>query len=326
MNGTVQRGRAAIRKPLLCGCALLFAAAGPAERAGGQTPTAPATALSEALAAACRQNADQLAPYLTAQNESLFRSLPAGQKAALMKRLVLLDAPGRPLLSNDTTGHPVLRCESAGVTVQMRFGDTRLEENLAFVPLEASIPPDKPGEEEKSPPRRVQIGMVREGGQWKLLSVGLLLLDLPALARQWSLEDLAAREEAAITALRDLARALSTYQRAFGKLPGSLAQLGPAPKGGISEDAAGLIDAELAAGSKGGYNFRYRIVPPRPGATGTDQDGQDGFELAATPLEYSKTGGRSFFLDSTGVLRGDEKKGAVATVTDPVIEARRPPP
>jgi hypothetical protein len=292
-----------------------------------QTPSAPApaTALSQALTAACRQNAEDFAGFLTSESAGAFRTLPGNQKTALMERFVLLDAPGRPLISNDVKGRPVLRCESAGVTVLMRFGDARLQDNLAFVPLEASIPSDKPGEAEKTPTRRVQFGMVREGGQWKLLSVGLLLLDIPALSRQWSLEDAAAREEAAINALRDIARGITTYRNAFGKLPESLVQLGPAPKEGISEEAAAVIDAELAAGSKGGYTFRYRIVPPRPGATGSDTDAQDGFELAASPIEYGKTGERSFFLDSTGVLRGDDKKGAVATITDPVIEVRRPP-
>jgi hypothetical protein len=299
-------------------------AAAPAFAQTAQTP-APATALSEALTAACRQSTADFAPYLTAENARAFRALPADQRAGLLQRFIQMDAIGRPLVSNDPTGRPVLRCQSAGITIQMRFGDARVQDNLAFITVEATIPGDTPSAPEKAPARRVQFGLVREGGQWKLLSVGLLLLDLPALARQWSLEDVSDREQAAIYALKDIARALGTYRRAFGKLPDSLARLGPAPKEGISEDAAGLIDGDLATGSKGGYNFRYRIVPPRPGETGTDEDGQDGFELAAAPTEYGKSGQKSFFLDSTGTLRGDDKKGAVATVTDPVIESRREP-
>jgi hypothetical protein len=304
---------------------LLAAIVLPAQAQTTAQTSAPAVALSAALAAACRQNGEELAKYLTAENAATFATLPPNQRAGLMERIVQLDAPGRALLANDLQGRPLFRCESAGVTMQMRFGDARMQENLAFLPVEATIPGDTPGAPDKSPVRRVQFGLVREGGQWKLLSVGLLLLDLPALSRQWSQEDVATREQAAITALRDLARALGTYRRAFGKLPPSLIQLGPAPKEGISEYAAGLIDAELAAGNKGGYTFRYRIVPPRPGVTATDEDGQDGFELAATPAQYGKSGLRSFFLDSSGTLRGDDKKGAVASVTDPVIETRREP-
>jgi hypothetical protein len=310
-------------RAFICFLIAAFAAA-PANGQSAQ-PATPATALSEALTAACRQSADEFGGYLTVENAGVFHALPATQRTALLQRFVQMDAIGRPLISNDTKGRPVLRCESAGITIQMRFGDARVQDNLAFITIEASIPGDTPGAPEKAPARNVQFGLVREGGRWKVLSVGLLLLDLTALSRQWSLEDVAAREQAAVYALRDIARALGTYRRAFGKLPDSLARLGPAPKEGISEDAAGLIDGDLATGSKGGYNYRYRIVPPHPGVTGTDEDGQDGFELAAAPIEYGKSGQRSFFLDSTGTLRGDDKKGAVATVTDPVIESRREP-
>ncbi len=308
---------------------LLFLATGGAALTRAQTPPtsppAPLTALSEALMAACRQSAEQFAAYLTSENAAVYRSLPPDQRIALMQRFVQLAAPGRPLLSNDASGRPLFRCETPGVTALIRFGDARVQDNLAFIPVTAGIPGDKPGDPDRSAPRDVQFGLVRESGQWKLLSVGLLLLDLPALARQWAREDLTSREEAAIASLREIARALGTYRRAFGTLPESLARMGPAPREGISEDAASLIDAELAAGTKGGYSFRYRIVPPRPGVTATDEDGQDGFELAATPTEYGKTGQRSFFLDSSGTLRGDDKKGAVATVTDAVVKSPREP-
>lgn len=285
----------------------------------------PAKSLSEALTAACRQSAEQLAPYLTAESAETFRALPVEQRAALMQRLVQLESAGRPLLSNDEKGRPVFRCESPGITVQMRFGETRVQENLAFVEVDAGIPGDRPGEADKAAPRRVQFGLVRESGQWKLLSVGLLLLDLPALVQEWAREDVASRENAVITAMREIARAAGTYQRAFGKLPDSLARLGPAPKEGISEEAAGLIDAELAAASKGGYKFRYRIVPAKRDAAATGDEPADGFELVATPAEYGKSGRRSFYLDSTGILRGDDKKGAVATAADASLDSRSTP-
>ena len=42
-----------------------------------------------------------------------------------------------------------------------------------------------------------------------------------------------------------------------------------------------------------------------------------GFEAVAMPVEYGKTGKRSFFIDQSGVLRGDDHGGGPATVTDP---------
>jgi len=279
-------------------------------------PSNPATALSEGLGAACRQDEAHFARYLTADNAAAFRELTAAQRTALMKRLILLEEPGRPLLSSDAAGRTVLRCEASSVSAEMRFGDARVRENLAFIPVEARGETRGAGEAG----RRVDFGMVREGGGWKFLSVGLLLLDLPALARQWAQQaensEIEAQEAAAIAALRKIAEAILTYRRAFGRMPEALAQLGPPPKGGISPDAAGLLDAELAAGSKGGYVFRSVILSPSEEAT------EPRFNLAATPAQYSKTGRRSFFLDASGVLRGGDKQGTVATAQDPRIEPR----
>jgi hypothetical protein len=240
-----------------------------------------------------------------------YRALPVPQRTAFMKRFVLLEDPGRPLLSTSATGHPVVRCESPGFSTEMRFGEARSRENLAFIPMEIPLP----GE----PSRSITFGLVREGGSWKVLSVGLILLDIPAMQKQWEQADMEAGEEEAIAALRKLATALETYRRAYGKLPDALEPLGPALKGGISPEAAGLIDADLSAGTKDGYAIRYRIVPAGGNLPEEDANQAAKFELAATPIEYAKTGRRSFFLDSGGILRGADKQGAVATSADPRI-------
>lgn len=46
----------------------------------------------------------------------------------------------------------------------------------------------------------------------------------------------------------------------------------------------------------------------------------DGFEAVATPLEYGKTGSRSFFVDKSGVVRGDDHGGGPATSGDKPIQ------
>ncbi len=294
---------------------MAFAAAGLLSTTGAQTqqpvPASPETSLSGVLSAACRQDAAAFANFLTSDNATAYRALPAPQRTALMKRFVLLEDPGRPLLSTSATGHPVVRCDAPGVAIEMRFGETRSRENLAFIPMEIPLP----GE----PSRSITFGLVREGGNWKLLSVGLILLDIPSMAKQWEQADLEAREDDAIAALRKLATALETYRRAYGKLPDALERLGPAPESGISPEAAGLVDAELSAGIKNGYAIRYRIVPAGGNLSEEESNQAAKFELAATPVEYGKIGRRSFFLDSGGVLRGGDKQGAVATSADPRI-------
>jgi hypothetical protein len=42
--------------------------------------------------------------------------------------------------------------------------------------------------------------------------------------------------------------------------------------------------------------------------------------LAATPLQYGRTGQRSFFRDSSGVLHAANRKGAIGSEADPKVE------
>jgi hypothetical protein len=55
---------------------------------------------------------------------------------------------------------------------------------------------------------------------------------------------------------------------------------------------------------KYGYNFEITVM------------GGDQFQAVATPREYGKTGKRSFFVDKSGVVRGDDHGGAPATAAD----------
>jgi type II secretory pathway pseudopilin PulG len=266
----------------------------------------PASALSAALGAACRQNETQFANYLTSDSGRAFQSLPEQQRTALLKRFSLADGIGKTLVSSDDHNHPVVRCQAPEQTVEFRFGEVRSHENLAFVPVTVVDS------------QETEFGLVRENGGWRLLSLGLVLLDIPQLSKQWEAQDLAAREDAAVANLRGLADAIQGYRRAFGNLPESLAQLGPAPKDEISPEQASLVNERLAAGSDGGYRFRYRIVPAANESDAT-------FELAATPDDYGKTGQRSFFLDGAGRVHGADKHGTVAAPDDPLLAGEKTP-
>jgi hypothetical protein len=275
-------------------------------RAGQQTQ-APATpdvsgTLAEMLSVACRQDTARFPEFLTQTNATFYRQLPSDQQIALLRRIVQLQDAGRALLTSDAAHHAVVRCETPSFTLQIKIGAPRVEQNLAFVPVELASE------------RKAEFGMVLSSGGWKFISLGLLMIDLPQLSAEWALQDMGVREDAAMAALRRVAVAIDTYYKAFEKMPESLGQLGPAPKEGISDEAAGLLDAELAAGRAEGYALRYRIVPA--GADGKESR----FELAAAPTQYGATGRRSFFLDSSGKMRGADKQGAPATAADPLIE------
>jgi hypothetical protein len=281
--------------------AIVMGLAVPASAAAPQARDSdPASTLAAALTAACRGNATQFSNYLTADNAAAFRALPEAQRAAFLKRFSLADGSGRPLLSSDLQNHTVLRCMSQGGTAEFRFGDARTRENLAFIPVTVVDA------------QQTEFGLVREEGEWRLLSLGLVLLDVPQLSKQWAEGEVAAREESAIANLRTLSEAVETYRRAYGKLPESLAQLGPAPKDQISPELASLVNEHLAAGSEGGYRFRYRIVPAAEGDSVA-------FELAAMPDDYGKTARRSFLLDAAGKVHAADNHGAMATSEDPQV-------
>jgi hypothetical protein len=286
-----------------------------------QQPSGAVSALVGALSAACRANEADFANYLTAANAAAFHALPADQRTAFMKRFSLSDDVGRPLISADMQNHTIFRCMTDEQTAEFRFGTAEMHENLSFIPVTVVDA------------QQTQFGLVRENGGWRLLSLGLVLLDIPQLSKQWAESDLVASEDAAVATLHNLAEAIHTYHDAYGKLPVSLAELGPAPKGQISDEQASLIDAKLAAGSVGGYRFQYRVVGPPTGTagaagstatTGQAAPGDPSFELAATPENYGKSGRRSFLLDGAGKLHGADKNGEMATANDPPITETEP--
>ena len=304
--------------------ALLFGVFAPdvfAQRGAASAPprvSDPAEALQDTLTAACRHDEAAFAAHLTNDSAQAYRALTQEQRVAVLRRLVLLDEPGRPLLSA-SEGSAVVRCEAGGVTTEMHFGAAEVRENLAFIPV--SIP-------EGADTQSIRFGLVRESGQWRLLSVGLLMLDISALGRQWEQADMQARERNAIATLRKVGNALKTYQSAYGNLPETLEQLGPPThtQGGASPEMAGLLDSDLAKGLAGGYRLRYSIVPASGEENESERYKAAGFMLAATPAIYGKDGRRSFLLDARGALRGADKNGAVATADDPSIGSEETQP
>jgi hypothetical protein len=262
--------------------------------------TEPVAALAAALDAACRANQQQFVNYLTADNAAAYAKLSGDQKTQFMERFSLSDQPGRPLVSADDRNRTVLRCVAPAGTAEFRFGDARVHENLAFIPVAAVNS------------QETVFGLVRENGGWRLLSLGLVMLDIPQLTKQWAEGDLLAREDAAIANLRGIADAVQAYRTAWGKLPQALAQMGPAPKEEISPEQAALLSDKLAAGSSGGYLFRYRVV-------GAAEEDLPKFEVSAVPEDYGKTGKRSFLLDADGKVHAEDHRGAIATAEDDTI-------
>jgi hypothetical protein len=270
----------------------------------------PASTLRETLFAACSQNSTEFARALTFRNAEAFSRMTSATRTTLLKRFVLLDKPGQPRAEIDAAGNLSVYCATSDVTTQLQIGKPELRDNLAYIFL--TVKNAAASDEDDS--HRALIGLVREAGQWKLLSLGLLLLDLPSLAEEWDRAEIKNNEQSAIDSMKALAQAIETYRKTYTRLPDSLAVLGPPPQAPAKSERADLIGAEFAAGRKDGYSFRYVIV----GANSSGAPAK--YELAAIPIEYGRTGSRSFFRDTLGVLHGADRRGAVGSVTDPKVD------
>lgn len=289
----------------------------------------PAAALRDALLAACSQSGAEFSRFLTARSKEAFERLTPAARVALMKRFVLLNVPGKATAAANPSGRPLVRCETPDVTTETAIGGADVRDHVAFLPMELRDVNDATGVSV----HQVNMGMVREDGQWRLLSLGLLLLDLPALEVEWDTAAADANESVALEDLKKLDEAVEAYRKTYANLPESLKVLGPpvagaaaVPKAGAaragtvvkepatSHEAAGLVDAEMAAGSKDGYEFRIIIV----GASTLGAPAK--YQLSATPSSYGRTGKRSFFRDADGGWHAADHRGAVGSQSDPSIK------
>jgi hypothetical protein len=279
-----------------------------ASSASAPAPDAPSAALRDLLTAACAHDEVAFSKFLTARNAESFSHLALSARTELMKRFVLLDGAGKPASSANPSGRPNIRCSTPDGAAVMQLGGTDLRDNVAFIPLDIRDVSELQGGE----PHRIQMSLIRENSSWKILSLGLLFFDLPALEVEWDQAAIGANERGALADLRSIAAAVETYRKTYLHLPETLGKLGSAAK--TSAEAAGLLEAELVAGQSNGYRFRMVIV----GANETGAPAQ--YELSATPVTYGRTGKLSFFRDAKGIFHFGDHQGGIGHSIDPVVE------
>jgi len=280
-------------------------APGPEIAASSAAPDGPSAALRDLLSAACAHDERQFQEFLTARNAESFSRLSPTTRTELMKRFVLLDGIGKPTLLANSSGRPEIRCTTADGAADIQLGGTELRENIALLPLDIRDVSQLGGGD----PHHIRMAMVRENSTWKILSIGMLFLDLPSLEVEWDQASIGSNEHDALAGLKTIAAALEAYRKTYSRLPDSLAKLGHAAK--PSADAAGLLDTDLVSGQRNGYVFRMVIV----GANDIGAPAQ--YELSATPMTYGRTGKLSFFRDANGKFHVADHQGAVGHSLDP---------
>ena len=149
----------------------------------------------------------------------------------------------------------------------------------------------------------------------ELLIVVAIILIIAAIAIPNLLRSrMAANEAAAVGALRTLHSAQSAYSSMYGiGFATTFAELGP---GADTCMGANLIDNVLASGTKSGYNFPAMVTTPAgtvPAAIPAGCiDGAGYWSDAPVPVQCDGTGHRTFFNDSSGVIRENPAAGCVA--------------
>jgi len=137
----------------------------------------------------------------------------------------------------------------------------------------------------------------------ELLIVVAIILIIAAIAIPNLLRSrIAANEASAVGSLRTLNTAEVTYNTTY---PGngfacSLGVLGPPASGTAASSAnAGLIDSNLASGTKSGYAFTLPVAGTcAPTATGIATT----YDIKADPVSPGVTGQRYFCTDNAGVI------------------------
>ena len=133
----------------------------------------------------------------------------------------------------------------------------------------------------------------------ELLLVVAIILIIAAIAIPNLLRSrMAANEASAVGSLRTINTATVGYATTYGiGYPATLASLGPAAS--ATSTSADLIDSVLSAGVRSGYSFTYSALAAS--AAGT----RDGDTISAAPSNAGVTGQRTFFTDTSGVIRAD---------------------
>jgi type IV pilus assembly protein PilA len=141
----------------------------------------------------------------------------------------------------------------------------------------------------------------------ELLIVVTIIMILAAIAiPKLTGSKMAANETAAVETLKTLTSSATMYSMSYGGFPHAISDMGP---GGTnpSSAAADLIDGVLATGVKSGYVFTFKAVATDPAGNVVS------YSITAVPSVPGSTGQRSFFTDTSGVIRASPSGTADAS-------------
>jgi hypothetical protein len=242
-----------------------------------------------------------IARHLPEPVQKRIEALPAAKKQAILKSLLELKSSQL----QDCTVRPAH--EGSGWEIIDEDGDLKGKVTLdnAFISgLEAMLPLrfETPGGDSQSFIVTMHLEddewRIDDFGPWTKTDLGLAKL----LHEPTEMED---NEAAARKTLTTIYRALMNYATvhpAVGYPSGLRALIAPLVlrHHGVTVEMS-MLDESFTADPliRNGYRFRYQQTGTGNGTT----DDVGSFELTAVPVEFGKTGGKSFFINENGRLR-----------------------
>ncbi len=159
--------------------------------------------------------------------------------------------------------------------------------------------------------KNIFVSMCMEDGEWRVIDFGNLSPEKNFESDdfiQWTVPG-HENEVGAATLLRTINTVLVTYSTTYpdAGFPPSFKELACSDGGDPSKEHACLLDSRFNQERViiDGYEFRY-------------SQSEDGYQVTATPVEYGKTGSRSFFTDESVVLRVTSKNRPANEDDDPL--------
>jgi hypothetical protein len=164
------------------------------------------------------------------------------------------------------------------------------------------------------------VAMHFDENEWRLTEFGHWSMEHEYQSADWVHEFTSEghNESKAIATLRTFNTALITYCTTYPDVgfPANVQALSGAGEEEQSSQHAGLLDSSFMAVPfiRDGYEFHYTLLDP-----GSGENTEGKFYLTARPVEYGKTGTRSYFTDQTAVVRATSENRE-ATERDKPLE------
>jgi type IV pilus assembly protein PilA len=281
----------------------------------------PEGALEEMVTA---EKIELLAKHLPVKVEQAINSLDDKRKKELAAKLLpqsLMKRDGVTFAKSDDGTHWEIKNPKREVEATVRVVNSFVSGSDALVHLEFteyhpsenskhSDSDENPSPPHSSEPRMLLVSMQLDGGEWRIVGFGpweKKSLEDEDFLRGIVPNSQEANAAAAVSTLRVLNTSLVVYSTTYPEVgfPAHLEQLARGNLNDATSEHAALVDRSFAENPviRDGYEFHYTMIDPGAAHKEGETAAEGRYRITATPVEFGKTGSKSFFTDQSCVIR-----------------------